>query len=338
MAPDRGALAAVGRTPQTGERDCAGVFRGLVCSHGKARLLYNTNQLDADLISQPASRRIADTSMARRSNAAAGVLPAISTYKSIPMASLSLSRASSRLLPSLPSLLLQSLLLLGLCLLQSPSFAADVLPDTIAQRVAACTACHGKEGRASSDGFYPRIAGKPEGYLFNQLTNFRDGHRQYPLMTYLLDHLSDDYLREIAAYFSQQHPPYPPPQPAAADPVVLERGRVLVMQGDAGKQVPACIACHGQGLTGVAPAIPGLLGLPRDYINAQFGAWKNGVRKAKSPDCMALVTARLSLEDINAASSWLAAQTVPQDARPAAAPTTRLPLSCGSVAATGEPR
>jgi cytochrome c553 len=70
----------------------------------------------------------------------------------------------------------------------APSHAQQ-LPDTIAQRVAACIACHGKEGRASSDGYYPRIAGKPEGYLNNQLTNFRDGHRQYPLMTYLLDHL-----------------------------------------------------------------------------------------------------------------------------------------------------
>jgi len=209
---------------------------------------------------------------------------------------------------------------------------AQQLPDTIAQRVAACTACHGKEGRASSDGYYPRIAGKPEGYLHNQLTNFRDGNRQYPLMTYLLDHLSDAYLHEIAAYFSAQHPPYPAPQPVEATPAVLERGRALVMNGDSSKKVPACIACHGQALTGVAPAVPGLIGLPRDYINSQFGAWRNGVRRARAPDCMAQITQRLSLEDINAASSWLAAQTVPEGARPAAATTVKLPLPCGSVA------
>jgi|SRR5450830_450044 len=223
--------------------------------------------------------------------------------------------------------------LLVLCL--SPALAASApaqLPDTIAQRVAACTACHGKQGRASSDGFYPRIAGKPEGYLFNQLTNFRDGHRQYPLMTYLLDHLSDAYLHEIAAYFSQQHPPYPAPQTTDATPAVLERGRNLVMNGDGSKKIPACIACHGQALTGVAPGIPGLIGLPRDYINSQFGAWRNGVRKAKAPDCMAQITQRLSREDINAASSWLAAQTVPPGAAPATAVTVKLPLSCGSVA------
>jgi cytochrome c553 len=209
--------------------------------------------------------------------------------------------------------------------------ARQTLPDTIAQRVVACTACHGKEGRASSDGFYPRIAGKPEGYLFNQLTNFRDGRRQYPLMTYLLDHLSDAYLHEIANYFSEQHPPYPPPQLSDATPAVLERGRNLVMNGDSSKKVPACIACHGQVLTGVAPAVPGLIGLPRDYINSQFGAWRNGVRKAKAPDCMAQITQKLTLEDINAASSWLAAQTVPEGAVPAPATTVKLPLACGSV-------
>ena len=229
--------------------------------------------------------------------------------------------------------------MLGLATLASLTIAVHAqipatLPDTIAQRVVACTACHGKDGRASSDGFYPRIAGKPEGYLFNQLTNFRDGRRQYPPMTYLLDHLSDAYLHEIAHYFSEQHPPYPAPQAVDTTPAILERGRQLVMNGDSIKKVPACIACHGPALTGVAPAVPGLIGLPRDYINSQFGAWKNGVRKAKAPDCMAQITARLSLEDINAASSWLAAQTVPEGAKPAAAASslsTNLPLSCGSM-------
>jgi len=221
-------------------------------------------------------------------------------------------------------------ILASLCAV-TPAHAADTVADTIAQRVIACTACHGKEGAASSDGFYPRIAGKPQDYLFNQLSNFRDGHRQYPLMSYLLSNLSDAYLHEIANYFSEQHPPYPAPQPVTATTATLARGRALVWQGDADKQVPACIACHGQNLAGVAPAIPGLIGLPRDYINAQFGAWKNGVRKARAPDCMAQITARLSLADINAVSSWLAAQTVPDAARPATVGILKLPLSCGSI-------
>ncbi|MGB6054676.1 MAG: cytochrome c4, partial [Burkholderiaceae bacterium] len=189
------------------------------------------------------------------------------------------------------------LLLAALCWLVAASAAAQKLPDTIGQRAAACTACHGHEGRAASDGFYPRIAGKPAGYLYNQLVNFREGRRRYPLMIYMVDHLSDDYLHEIADYFANLHPPYPPPQPATAAPAVLERGWQLVFSGDTAKQVPACIACHGQGLTGALPSIPGLLGLPRDYLNAQFGAWKNGTRHAAAPDCMAQIAARLSDQD-----------------------------------------
>lgn len=203
------------------------------------------------------------------------------------------------------------------------------VPDTIAQRAVACAACHGEQGRATSEGFYPRIAGKPEGYLYNQLLNFRDGRRKNPAMTHMVSNQSDAYLMELARYFASLNLPYPPAARATVPPRVLERGRVLAMQGDASRRVPACIACHGQQLTGVKPAIPGLLGLPRDYLNAQFGAWTNGTRKAASPDCMAQVTARMTAEDINAVTAWLSSQPLPADMKPAAAIATPLPLDCG---------
>jgi len=209
------------------------------------------------------------------------------------------------------------------------------LPDTLEQRLAACTACH--QAKERSDAYFPRIAGKPAGYLYNQLLNFREGRRTYPMMTYMVDHLPDAYLREIAEYFSQQHPPYPPAPPNSATPAMLERGRVLALHGDAAKKIPACVACHGARLTGVAPAIPGLLGLPRDYINAQFGAWRNALRRAHAPDCMAEITSRLSDADVAAVSGWLAAQPADADARPESAGVAPLPLRCGSVTANPVP-
>jgi cytochrome c553 len=111
--------------------------------------------------------------------------------------------------------------------------------------------------------------------------------------------------------------PYPAPLPAAAAPEVLRHGRQLVLEGDAARQLPACVQCHGQAMTGVAPGIPGLLGLPRDYLNAQLGAWKAGTRRAHAPDCMKEVVARLTLEDINAVASWAAAQPLPASTKPA---------------------
>ncbi|MDB5967082.1 MAG: putative cytochrome c [Polaromonas sp.] len=229
----------------------------------------------------------------------------------------------------------------GVLLAATQAALSAPFEDTIAQRAIACTACHGPQGRAAADGYYPRLAGKPAGYLYNQLVNFRDGRRHYGLMTQLVDPLTDSYLMEIAQYFSQLEVPYPAPVPTTATADVLRRGERLVLQGDTGRNVPACVQCHGRAMTGVAPNIPGLLGLPRDYLNAQLGAWKSGQRRAHAPDCMQAVVASLNLEDINAVGSWLAAQplpasTAPAPALPPLAPGAR-PIDCGSAPLKARP-
>jgi cytochrome c553 len=210
--------------------------------------------------------------------------------------------------------------------------APPVFEDSIAQRTQACTACHGQQGRAGPDGYYPRLAGKPADYLYNQLLNFRDGRRHYGLMTRMLEPLSDAYLLEIAQHFAAQDAPYPPPAATLAAPAtLLARGRQLALQGDAGKKLPACASCHGSALTGVLPATPGLLGLPRDYLSAQLGAWRAGQRRAHAPDCMAEVAQRLALDDVNAVATWLAAQPVPANSKPAARLAQPAPLRCGTA-------
>lgn len=198
-------------------------------------------------------------------------------------------------------------------------------------RVLACVACHGKEGRATPEGYFPRIAGKPAGYLYHQLLNFRDGRRSYPPMGYLIEHLTDDYLREMAEHFAALEVPYALPPVPQMPPAVLERGRSLVQQGDAARDIPACVQCHGQAMTGVQPFIPGLLGLPRDYLNSQLGAWKTGQRHAQAPDCMAQVAQKLTPDDVSAVSAWLTAQRVPGGGKPAADLPAPLPIRCGSV-------
>lgn len=208
---------------------------------------------------------------------------------------------------------------------------AAALEDTLAQRVAACTACHGKEGRAAPDGYHPRIAGKPAGYLYNQLLNFRDGRRRYGPMVYLVDPLSDAYLREIAEHFAAIELPYPAPVPVREPAALLQHGERLATQGDPARELPPCTACHGEQLLGVRPAIPGLLGLPRDYLGAQLGAWTTGQRHAQAPDCMATVARKLTPADVAALTAWLASRPVPPPARPAAAPPAPLPLECGGV-------
>lgn len=200
----------------------------------------------------------------------------------------------------------------------------------MAQRMQACVACHGQEGRATNQGYFPRIAGKPAGYLYNQLVNFRAGKRQNATMAYLVDHMSDAYLREIAEYFAALDLPYPPPQTTNAPAATLARGEQLVRQGDAARGIPACASCHGPAMTGVAPSMPGLLGLPRDYILAQFGAWRNGLRRAAAPDCMGEIARRLAPEDVTAMAIWLSAQPVRQGVAPADSLAQQPSMECGS--------
>ena len=209
--------------------------------------------------------------------------------------------------------------------------AASSFKDDMAQRTLACTACHGPQGRAAPDGYYPRLAGKPAGYLYNQLVNFRAGKRHYALMTQLIAPLTDAYLMEMAQHFASLEVPYPVPEKPNASVAVLSRGRQLILQGEAARGIPACVQCHGSAMTGVAPNVPGLLGLPRDYLNAQLGAWKTGKRRAHAPDCMKAVVARLSDEDINAAISYLVAQPLPASTRPAS---SAPPLAAGQIAVT----
>jgi cytochrome c553 len=209
--------------------------------------------------------------------------------------------------------------------------ARPVFEDSMAQRTLACTPCHGKEGRAGPDGYYPRIAGKPAGYLYNQLHNFRDGRRHYGLMARLLDPLSDVYLLEIAQHFASLDLPYAAPRPSAVAADVLQRGQTLARQGDTTKNIPACAQCHGPALTGVLPNTPGLLGLSRDYLNSQLGAWRTGQRRAHAPDCMAQIARQLPAEDLTAVASWLAAQPLPSPARPAASLPEPPAIACGSA-------
>jgi cytochrome c553 len=227
------------------------------------------------------------------------------------------------------------MLALLILLLTTPGArAAPAFEDSIAQRTLACTGCHGQQGRAASDGYYPRLAGKPAGYLYNQLRNFREGRRHYSLMSRLLDNLGDDYLREIAQHFSSLEVPYPAPQPALGPASARERGQSLVTAGDQARNIPACASCHGKALTGMAPAIPGLLGLPRDYISAQLGAWQTGQRRAHAPDCMARIAGLLDAQDIHAVAGWLSAQPVPAGARAAAPLGAPMVMDCGSLEAS----
>jgi cytochrome c553 len=208
--------------------------------------------------------------------------------------------------------------------------AGDAAPDTMEARVLACTSCHGLQGQGTNSDYFPRLAGKPAGYLYNQLAAFRGGRRRYPPMNYLLEYLPDAYLHAMADYFAAQRPPLPPRAIPIVSKDILARGQSLVTNGDPGRGIPACSGCHGPSFTGMEPAIPGLLGLQPSYISAQLGAWRYGTRTAAAPDCMQIVAGHLTETDVTAVAAWLS--TLPSPGEPVPVPhgTLAMPLACGS--------
>ena len=228
---------------------------------------------------------------------------------------------------------LQQLAGLLLCLVPLLGYAAPdatSAPDNIETRVLACTSCHGLRGQGTQNDYFPRLAGKPAGYLFNQLVAFRSGRRNYAPMNYLLEYQSDAYLQSMAAYFAGQDPPYLADDATTTSGALLTRGQKLATQGDANRGIPPCAACHNPNFTGMNPGIPALLGLRSKYISAQLGAWRYGTRTAIAPDCMQLVAGRLSEDDVTALAAWLS--SVPAPLKPAPLPPGSLvtPLPCGS--------
>lgn len=206
-------------------------------------------------------------------------------------------------------------------------------PD-LRERLAACAACHGERGEGvAGSTYYPHLAGKPAGYLIEQLQAFRDGRRHYWQMVWLTQYMDDAYIAEIAAYYAAQ-----PPHTRAADvgapalpAAVRERAKQLVRHGDAQAGLPACIACHGATLTGLEPAVPALVGLPQDYIVSQIGSWRDGTRRSKAPDCMAKIAAALSPADIRIVAQYLSHQSPGAHDEPAAAGSLMPPLACGDL-------
>lgn len=223
-------------------------------------------------------------------------------------------------------------------LLSSPASRAAApaagIPD-LEPRLEACAACHGKQGRSDAEAYYPSIAGKPADYLYQQLRNFRDGRREQPVMERMLSTVSDSYLLDMARHYAAQAPAVHTRAGKAA-PAELARGRQLAEQGDEARKIPSCASCHGDSLAGVEPSIPGLLGLPEDYLKAQLGAWRSGTRRALAPDCMQQVAERLTPADIAAVATWIASR--PPEGRRAAPRAVRvLPLDCGALIAAVAP-
>jgi cytochrome c553 len=69
------------------------------------------------------------------------------------------------------------------------------------QKAQACTVCHGPLGLSTAPDA-PNLAGQPAIYLVAQLRAYRDGSRRHEVMAVIARPLSDEDIRQLAAWFA----------------------------------------------------------------------------------------------------------------------------------------
>ncbi|OOG65655.1 cytochrome c4 [Rhodanobacter sp. B04] len=169
-------------------------------------------------------------------------------------------------------------------------------------KAAVCGACHGLDGN-SSDAQYPKLAGQSEQYIVRQLTDFKAGTRQNPIMLGMATPLSEQDMHDIGAYFSSKTP-----LPGVADQALVEHGETLFRQGDTKRDIPACMACHsvdGRGNPGAM--YPQLTSQHAQYIQATLKSWHDGTTWGDDAHAqiMPSIAQKLDADDIAALASYI---------------------------------
>ena len=169
-------------------------------------------------------------------------------------------------------------------------------------KAAVCGACHGLDGN-SSDAQYPKLAGQSEQYIVRQLTDFKAGKRQNPIMLGMATPLSEQDMHDIGAYFASKTS-----LPGVADQALVEHGETLFRQGDVTRGIPACMACHsidGRGNPGAM--YPQLASQHAQYIEATLKSWHDGTTWGDDAHAQVMpsIAQKLNSDDIAALASYI---------------------------------
>jgi cytochrome c553 len=195
-------------------------------------------------------------------------------------------------------------LLFALC--AAPVFAAGAAPGAPAPDLAAgeataatCMACHLADGNRGAPA-NPILAGQFPEYLEKQLHEYKSGKRQNAIMQGMAAILSDDDIRNVAAFYASKEA-----KPGAAtnkDTVLL--GEQIWRGGIADRKIPACSGCHGPGGAGIPSQYPVMAGQHAEYTKTQLLAFRSGVRANSAQ--MTGIAAKMNDAEIEAVSDYVA--------------------------------
>jgi cbb3-type cytochrome c oxidase subunit III len=187
------------------------------------------------------------------------------------------------------------------------AFAADTKPagpkidaNAGATKFAAvCAACHGADGNSGSPE-NPKLAGQHPEYLYKQLMEFKSGKRKNAIMQGFASTLSEEDMRNIAAWAtSQKHK-----SGFAKDKALVAVGERIYKGGIADRQIAACAGCHSPTGAGIPSQNPRLAGQHADYLVSSLKGYRDGGRANNAT--MVGVAAKLNDREIKAVADYIA--------------------------------
>ena len=170
-----------------------------------------------------------------------------------------------------------------------------------------CAACHGPDGNSATSA-NPNLAGQHANYITVQLAHFKAGIRVNAIMQGMVANLSDDDMRSLGVYFSQQKPR----GLTAKDSALVKVGQKIFRGGDQVKELPACAACHSPTGAGIPKNYPRVAGQYADYTYAQLKAFKAGDRGADKAGkdangrIMSAIAEKMSDDQMKAVADYMA--------------------------------
>ena len=172
-----------------------------------------------------------------------------------------------------------------------------------AGKAAVCGACHGPGGN-STNPVWPKRAGQHAAFTYDQLKVLKSKARPSPVMNAQAANLSDQDMRDLAAYFAAQKP-----SPGVASPDAVKAVQKIYRAGDAARGLPACGACHGpQGNGNAAAMYPRIGGQHSKYVSLVLRQYRSMAGQAiphAGFQTMSAVAAKLTDAEIDALASYV---------------------------------
>ncbi len=169
-----------------------------------------------------------------------------------------------------------------------------------------CMACHGIDG-ISPIPTQPHLAAQIPEYIEKQLHDMKSVNgappeRNNPVMSGIVMMLSDDDMRNVAAWYASR----PPKIFQTITPEHVPVGESLWRAGDKDRGVPACAGCHGPTGSGIPVRYPRLSGQYQQYTETQLLNFRNGTRHNDPAGVMRSIAGRLSVDEIKALADFTA--------------------------------